>query len=326
MQLPHRRQFLQLAAGAAPLIVATRIASAPSYPTRPVRVIVPFVAAGGADIVARVIGPSLSQRLGQPIVVENRPGAGGNIGTEAVVRAAADGHTLLLVTGANAWNATLYDNLNFNFIRDIAPVATIARAAFVMEVIPSLPVRTVPEFIAYANAYRGKVNMASGGIGSPQHFTGELFQMMTGIDMLHVPYRGTAPALNGLFAGEVQVMFDTVSTSIEHIRAGKLRALAVTSTVRSDLMPDVPTVGDFVPGYEATGWLGLGAPKNTPADIVDQLNREISTMLADVTLKGRLAALGYTAFAISPADFGELIAADTEKWAKVIKFANIKPE
>jgi tripartite-type tricarboxylate transporter receptor subunit TctC len=325
MEIP-RRSILQLATGAAALAVAPRIARSQSYPARPVRVIVPFAAAGGADIVARLIGPSLSQRLGQPIVVENRPGAGGNIGTEAVVRAAPDGYTLLLVTGINAWNATLYENLNFNFIRDIAPVATIARAAFVMEVIPSLAVSTVPEFIAYAKARPGKVNMASGGIGSPQHFSGEQFRMMTGIDMLHVPYRGTAPALNGMFAGEAQIMFDTVSTSIEHIRAGKLRALAVTSPVRSDLLPDVPIVGDFVPGYEATGWLGVGVPKNTPAQIIDRLNREINTAIADATLKTRLAAVGYTAFAGSPADFGNLIAADTEKWAKVIKFAGIKPE
>jgi len=325
MGIPRRR-FLHLAAGAAALPLVPRGAHAQSYPTRPVRVIVPFAAAGGADIVARLIGASLSQRLGQPIVVENRPGAGGNIATEAVVRAAPDGHTLLLVTGVNAWNATLYDNLNFNFIRDIAPVATIARAAFVMEVIPSLPARTVPEFIAYAKANPGKVNMASGGIGSPQHFSGELFRMMTGIDMVHVPYRGTAPALNGMFAGEAQVMFDTVSTSIEHIKAGKLRALAVTSPGRSDLMPDVPIVGDFVPGYEATGWLGVGVPKNTPAQIIDRLNREINTAIADATLKMRLAAIGYAAFAGSPADFGNIIAADTEKWAKVIKFAGIKPE
>ena len=322
----HRRAFLHLAAGAAALPAASRIARGQAYPARPVRVIVPFTPAGGADITARLLGSSLSERLGQSFVIENRPGAGGNIGTEAVVRAAPDGYTLLLVTGVNAWNATLYDNLNFNFIRDIAPVASIARAFFVMEVIPSVPARTVPEFIAYAKANPGKINMASGGIGTPQHFSGELFKMMTGVDMLHVPYRGTAPALAGLFAGQAQVMFDTVSTSIEHIRAGKLRALAVTSTTSSDLLPDIPTADKFVPGYEATGWLGIGAPRSTPAEIVDRLNRAINAALADPMMKARLAAIGYSAFASMPADFGKLIADDTEKWGKVVKFAGIKAE
>jgi tripartite-type tricarboxylate transporter receptor subunit TctC len=325
MKLP-RRTFLHLAAGAAALPAASRIARAQAYPARPVRMIVPFTPAGGADIVARLMGSSLSERLGQPFVIENRPGAGGNIGTEAVVRAAPDGYTLLLVTGVNAWNATLYDNLNYNFIRDIVPVASIARAFFVMEVIPSVPARTVPEFIAYAKANPGKINMASGGIGTPQHFSGELFKMMTGIEMLHVPYRGTAPALAGLFAGQAQVMFDTVSTSIEHIRAGKLRALAVTSTTSSDLLPDIPTVDKFVPGYEATGWLGVGAPRNTAAEIVDMLNRAINAALADPMMKARLAAIGYSAFASMPTDFGKLIAADTQKWGKVVKFAGIKAE
>jgi tripartite-type tricarboxylate transporter receptor subunit TctC len=322
----HRRAFLHLAAGAAALPAASRIARGQAYPARPVRVIVPFTPAGGADITARLLGSSLSERLGQPFVIENRPGAGGNIGTEAVARAAPDGYALLLVTGVNAWNATLYDHLNFNFIRDIAPVASIARAFFVMEVIPSVPARTVPEFIAYAKANPGKINMASGGIGTPQHFSGELFKMMTGIEMLHVPYRGTAPALAGLFAGQAQVMFDTVSTSIEHIRAGKLRALAVTSTTSSDLLPDIPTVDKFVPGYEATGWLGVGAPRNTPAEIVDRLNGAINAALADPMMKARLAAIGYAAFASMPTDFGKLIAADTEKWGKVVKFAGIKAE
>jgi len=328
-QPPHllgRRQFLHLAASAAGLLVVPRIAFAQAYPTRPVRIVVPFAPGGGGDIVARLIGSALSERLGQPLVIENRPGAGSNIGTEAVARSAPDGYTLLLVTAINAWNATLYGNLKFNFMRDIAPIASIARASFVMEVIPSFPAKTVPEFIAYAKVNQGKINMASAGIGSPQHFSGELFKMITGINMLHVPYRGTPAALTGLLAGDAQVMFDTISTSIEHIRGGKLRALAVTSMTRSDLLPDIPTISEFVPGYEATGWLGLGAPKNSPAEIIDRLNKETNAALAEPSLRVRLAAVGYLAFAGSRADFSRLIADETEKWGKVIRAANIKPE
>ena len=325
MKLP-RRQFLHLAASAAGLLVVPRIAFAQAYPTRPVRIVVPFAPGGGGDIVARLIGSALSERLGQPLVIENRPGAGSNIGTEAVARSAPDGYTLLLVTAINAWNATLYGNLKFNFMRDIAPIASIARASFVMEVIPSFPAKTVPEFIAYAKINQGKINMASAGIGSPQHFSGELFKMITGINMLHVPYRGTPAALTGLLAGDAQVMFDTISTSIEHIRGGKLRALAVTSMTLSDLLPDIPTISEFVPGYEATGWLGLGAPKNSPAEIIDRLNKETNAALAEPSLRVRLAAVGYLAFAGSRADFSRLIADETEKWGKVIRAANIKPE
>ena len=325
MKLP-RRQFLHLAASAAGLLVVPRIAFAQAYPTRPVRIVVPFAPGGGGDIVARLIGSALSERLGQPLVIENRPGAGSNIGTEAVARSAPDGYTLLLVTAINAWNATLYGNLKFNFMRDIAPIASIARASFVMEVIPSFPAKTVPEFIAYAKVNQGKINMASAGIGSPQHFSGELFKMITGINMLHVPYRGTPAALTGLLAGDAQVMFDTISTSIEHIRGGKLRALAVTSMTLSDLLPDIATISEFVPGYEATGWLGFGAPKNSPAEIIDRLNKETNAALAEPSLRVRLAAVGYSAFAGSRADFSRLIADETEKWGKVIRAANIKAE
>ena len=325
MKLP-RRQFLHLAASAAGLLVVPRIAFAQAYPTRPVRIVVPFAPGGGGDIVARLIGSALSERLGQPLVIENRPGAGSNIGTEAVARSAPDGYTLLLVTAINAWNATLYGNLKFNFMRDIAPIASIARASFVMEVIPSFPAKTVPEFIAYAKANQGKINMASAGIGSPQHFSGELFKMITGVNIQHVPYRGTPAALTGLLAGDAQVMFDTISTSIEHIRGGKLRALAVTSMTLSDLLPDIATISEFVPGYEATGWLGFGAPKNSPAEIIDRLNKETNAALAEPSLRVRLAAVGYSAFAGSRADFSRLIADETEKWGKVIRAANIKAE
>jgi len=325
MKLP-RRAFLQLAAGTAALPALSRVARAQAYPARPVRIVVGYSAGGTADIFARLMGQWLLQRLGQPFIIENRPGAGGNIGTEAVVRAPADGYTLLQITASNAWNASLYDNLTFNFVGDIAPVASIVRGLGVMEVNPMFPANTVPEFIAYAKANPGKINMASGGIGSPQHLYGELFMMMTGVDMLHIPYRGTPPALTGLFAGQAQVMFDTLPTSIEHIRAGRLRALAVTSAARSDLLPDIPTVGDFVPGYEATGWLGLGAPKSTPPEIVEKLNKEINAALADPGIKARIADLGYTIFAGSPGEFGKLIADETEKWGKVIRAANIKPD
>jgi tripartite-type tricarboxylate transporter receptor subunit TctC len=323
MKLP-RRNFLYLAAGAATLPAVSRIAWAQTYPSRPVRIIVGFPPGGVADLYARLIGQWLSERLGQPFIIENRSGAGSNLATEAVVRAPPDGHTLLQVTSANAWNATLYDNLNFNFIRDIAPIASIYRAPAVLVVHPSFPAKSVPELIAYAKANPGRINMASGGVGSAAHVFGELFKMMAGVDMLHVPYRGGGPALADLLAGQVPLMFDTLSTAIEHIRAGKLRALAVTSATRSEVLPDVPTVGDFVPGYEGTGWQGLGAPRNTPAEIIDKLNKEINAGLADPRMKARVADLGGTVFASSPADFGTFIAAYTEKWAKVIKFAGAK--
>jgi tripartite-type tricarboxylate transporter receptor subunit TctC len=325
MKLP-RRQFLHLAAGAAALPTVSRIARAETYPTRPVRIIVGLAAAGMQDILARLIGQWLSERLGQPFVIENRTGGGGNIAAEAVVRAPADGYTLLTVGPSNAANATLYDKLSFNFIRDIAPVASLTRVPNVMEVHPSVPVKTVPEFIAYAKANPGRLNMASGGNGTSQHLSGELFKMMTGVNMLHVPYRGAGPALTDLLGGQVQVMFDNVSSSIEYIRAGGLRPLAVTTAMRSEVLPDIPTVGDFVPGYEASAVNGIGAPRATPTDIVDKLNREINAGLANPKLKTRLADLGASVLVGSPADYGRLIAEETEKWAKVIQVANIKPE
>ena len=325
MKLP-RRQFIRLATGAVALPAIPRLASAQSYPSRPVRLIVGFPAGGSADIVARLIGQSLSERLGQPFIIENRPGAGSNIGTETVVRAPPDGYTLLMVSAANVTNATLYDNLNFNFIRDIAPVAFMDRVANVLEVNPSVPAKTVPEFIAYAKANPGKINMASGGTGSSQHVAGELFKMMAGVDLVHVPYRGVAPALTDLLAGQVQVLFDTVPASLPHIRAGKLRALAVTTAARSEALPDVPTVGDFVPGYEASSIHGIGAPRNTPADIIDRLNKEVNAALADPKFKARIADLGGIVAVGSPADFGKIIAEETEKWAKVVKFSGAKAE
>jgi tripartite-type tricarboxylate transporter receptor subunit TctC len=325
MKLP-RRQFIRLATGAVALPAMPRLAGAQSYPSRPVRLIVGFPAGGSADIVARLIGQSLSERLGQPFIIENRPGAGSNIGTETVVRAPPDGYTLLMVSAANVTNATLYDNLNFNFIRDIAPVAFMDRVANVLEVNPSIPARTVPEFTAYAKANPGKINMASGGTGSSQHVAGELFKMMAGVDLVHVPYRGVAPALTDLLAGQVQVLFDTVPASLPHIRAGKLRALAVTTAARSEALPDVPTVGDFVPGYEASSIHGIGAPRNTPADIIDRLNKEVNAALADPKFKARIADLGGIVAVGSPADFGKIIAEETEKWAKVVKFSGAKAE
>jgi tripartite-type tricarboxylate transporter receptor subunit TctC len=325
MKLP-RRNFLHLAAGAAALPGLPRIARAQSYPSRPVRVIVPFAAGGGVDIVARLIGQWLSEQLRQPFVIENRPGGGGNIGTEAVVRAPADGYTLLLVTAANAINTTLYEKLSFNLSRDIAPVAGIIVVPNVMVVHPSVPAKTIPEFIAYAKANPGKVNMASGPIGGSSHVSGELFKMLTGTDMLLVSYRGTAPAVTDLLAGQVQVLFNSPPASIEYIKAGRLRALAVTTTTRSEVLPDVPTVSEFVPGYEASQWYGVGAPKNTPAQIVEELNKEINAGLAAPKLKARLADLGGTPIAGSPADFGKFIAEETEKWGKVIRAANIKPQ
>ena len=325
MKLP-RRNFLHLAAGAAALPVVSRIARAQTYPTRPVRIIIGFAAGGPADIVARLIAQWLSERLGQPFVIENRPGAGTNIATEAVVNAPADGYTLLLVHAANAINATLYDKLNFNFIRDIVPVASLMRAPTVLEVNPSVPAKTVPEFIAYAKANPGKLIMASGGIGAPSHVFGELFKFMTGVNLVHVPYRGAAPAVTDLLAGQVQVFFDPMPNSMGYIRAGKLRPLAITTATRSEALPDVPTVSEFVPGYEASFWFGVGAPKATPADIVDKLNKEVNAALDDPKMKARLADLGGTVLLGSPADFGKHIAEETEKWAKVIRAANIKPE
>jgi tripartite-type tricarboxylate transporter receptor subunit TctC len=289
-----------------------------------VHLIVGTPAGGGMDIVARPMGRWLSERLGQTFVIDNRPGAATNIATELVARASADGYTLLFVTALNAANVTLYDNLNF--IRDIAPVASIARLPFVVQVNPSVPAKTVPEFIAYAKANPGKINFASGGIGSTQHVAGELFNMMAGVKMVHVPYRGEAPALTDLLGGQVQVYFGPIASSIEHIRAGKLRALAVTTETRLELLPDIPTVGEFVPGYESSGWQGIGAPKNTPAETIEKLNKAINAALADREMKARLADLGATILVGSPADFGKLIVDDTEKWAKVIKFAGIKPQ
>ncbi|SRR6266851_3608849 len=321
-----RRKFLHLAAGAAALPAVSRIARAQAYPTRPVRIVVGFPAGGVADIFARLIGQWLSERLGQPFIIENRPGASGNIGTEAVVRAAPDGYTLHLTGASDAINATIYEKLNFNFIRDIAPVASLVKVPLVMVVNPSVPAKSVPEFIAYAKANPGKINLASAGNGTSLHVAGELFKMMAGINMLHVPYRGAAPAITDLIGGQVQVMFDVMPSSIEYVRAGKLRALAVTTALRSEALPEVPTVGDFVAGYEASTWFGVAAPRNTPTEMVDVLNREINAGLADPKMKARLADLGGTVLPGSPADFGKLIADETEKWAKVIKFAGIKPQ
>jgi tripartite-type tricarboxylate transporter receptor subunit TctC len=325
MKLP-RRNFLHLAAAAAALPVASRFAWAQAYPTRPVRIVVPFAPAGSTDVVARLIDQWLSEQLGQPFVIENRPGGGGNIGTDAVVRASPDGYTLLMVGGWNAINATLYDKLSFNFIRDISPVAGINREPYLIAVHPSVPAKTVPELIAYAKANPGKISMASAGSGTPSHVSGELFKMMAGVDMIHVPYRGGGPAYNDLLGGQVQIMFATTVATIGHVNAGRLRALAVTTATRSEALPDIPTVGEFVPGYETSLWLGLGAPKATPAEIVDKLNKEINAGLADPKMKARLADFGGTPFVGSPADFGKLIVDETEKWGKVIKSAGIKPD
>jgi tripartite-type tricarboxylate transporter receptor subunit TctC len=325
MKLP-RRNFLHLAAGAVALPAVSRIAWAQAYPSRPVRIIVGAAAGGSTDILARLMGQWLSERLGQPFIIENRPGAGNSIGTEAVVRAPADGYTLLLCGVFDATNATFYDKLNYNFIRDIAPVASVVRDAYVMVVHPSVRAKTLPEFIAYAKANPGRINMASAGTGASSHIAGELFKMMAGVDMVHVPYRGGGPALTDLIAGQVQVMFVSTIASIEYIKAGRLRTLAVTTATRWDGLPDIPTVGEFVPGYEASYWAGIGAPKPTPAEIVEKLNKEINAGLAEPKIKARLAELGSTALAGSPADFSKLIAEETEKWAKVIRAANIKPE
>ena len=325
MKLP-RRKFLHLAASAAALPFAPHVAKAQAYPARPVRWIVGYPPGGPTDIMARLMGQALSARLGQPFIIENRPGAGSNLATEAVVRAPADGYTLLLVSPANAINATLYEKLNFNFIRDIAPVASIAREANVMVVHPSVPAKTVPEFIAYAKANPDKINMASGGNGTPAHIAGELFKMMATVTMTHVPYRGAGPALTDLLGGQVHLFMGSLAASLEHIKAGKLRALAVTTASRSEALPDIPTVGDFLPGYEASSLQGVGAPKGTPAEIVDKLNKEINAALTDPKITARLADLGASPLVISSADFGKLLVDETEKWGKVIKVANIKPE
>jgi tripartite-type tricarboxylate transporter receptor subunit TctC len=325
VKLP-RRTFLHLAAGAAALPAVARTARAQTYPTRPVRIIVGFAPGGTGDIIARLTGQWLAERLGQPFIIENRPGGGTNIATEAVVRAPADGYTLLLVGPAQAINATLYNKLNFHFIRDITPVAGIVVGPNVMVVNPSVPATTVAEFIAYAKANAGKLNMASGGIGSLGHVSGELFKMMAGINIGHVPYRGGGPALTDLLAGQVQVYFSPLPAAIEYIRAGKLRALAVTTAARSEALPDIATVAEFVPDYEARVWAGIGAPKATPAEIVEKLNREINAGLVDPRMKARLADLGGTVLPGSSADFAKLIADETEKWAKVIRAVNIKPD
>ena len=302
-----------------------RLARAQTYAARPVHLIVGWPPGGAADLLAPLIGQPLSQRLGQPLIIENRPGAGSNIATEAVVRAVPNGSTLLHVSSVNAFNATLYDNLGFNFVRDIAPVASLCRGPGVLVVHPSFPAKSVPELITYAKANPGKINMASGRVGSPQHVYGEVFKMMTGVEMLHVPYRGGGPALTDLLAGQVSIMFDTLATSIEHIRAGKLRALAVTSAARSDVLPDTPTVGDFVPGYEASSWQGVGGPRSTPLRRLSRSSTgEINAVLADPKIRGRIADFGYTVFASSPADFRVFIAAYTQKWAEVIKFSGAK--
>jgi tripartite-type tricarboxylate transporter receptor subunit TctC len=325
MKLP-RRDFLHLAAGAVALPAVSRVARAQAYPTRPVRIVVPFAAGGNVDLFARLIGQWLSERLRQPFVIENRPGAGTTIGTEAVVRAAPDGYTLLMASTAATINATIYEKLSFNFVRDIAPVAAVVRTPFVMAVHPSVPAKTVLEFIAYAKASSGKLSMASSGMGTTPHVAGELFKMMTGVDMVHVPYRGAGPALTDLIAGQVHVYFTALPEAIEHIRVGKIRALAVTTAAQSEVLPNTPTLSGVLPGFEASFWAGFGAPKSTPTEIVDNLNKAINAGLADPEIKSRLAELGGTVLVGSPADFGKLIAAETEKWAKVIRAANIKPE
>jgi tripartite-type tricarboxylate transporter receptor subunit TctC len=321
-----RRQFLHLAAGAAALPVLPRIAMAQTYPMRPVRIIVAFPAGGPTDIAARLLGQWLSLRLGQEFIVENRAGASGNIGTEAVVRSAPDGYTLLMAVSPNTINATLYRKLSYDFLRDVVPVANVAEFPLVMEVSLSFPVKTVPEFIAYAKANPGKIAYASAGIGTPDHVAGELFKLMAGVDMLHVPYRGGAPALVDLIAGQVQARFDPLASSVEYIKAGSLRPLAVTTATHSDALPDLPVVADFLPGFEASFWCGVGAPKNTPVPIIDTLNREINAGLADPRIKARFAELGGRVLPGSPADFGKFLAEDTEKWAKVVRFAGISAD
>jgi tripartite-type tricarboxylate transporter receptor subunit TctC len=326
MKLTHRRQFLQLAAGAAALPAVSKIAQAQAYPTRPVHLIVGFAPGGSTDITARLIGQWLSERLGQSVVVENRPGAGTNIATEAVVRSPPDGYTLLMVAPSATINVTLYDKLNFVFLRDIAPVASVVRQTQIVVANPSFTAKTIPELIAYAKANPGKITMASAGIGSVGHLAGELFKMMAGVDFVHVPYRGAGPALTDLIGGQVMISFAGLAGSIEYVKSGKLRGLAVTAANRSEALPDVPTVGEFVPGYEASDWFGVVAPKNTPASIIDKLNKEVNESIADPKLVARFAQLGGTPLALTPAGFGKLLADETEKWGKVIKAANIKPE
>jgi tripartite-type tricarboxylate transporter receptor subunit TctC len=322
----HRRQLLELASAVAAASALPRLAFADDYPSRPVRIVAGFAAGGGVDITARLIGQWLTEHLGQSFVTENRPGAGGNIGTESVINSAPDGYTLLLSTVPNAVNASLYANLKFDFIRDSAPVAGIIRVPMVILLNPSVPVKTVPELIAYAKTNPGKINMASAGNGSAPHMAGELFKMMAGVDLVHVPYRGQGPALTDLLGGEVQVLFATAPGTTEYIATGKLRALAVTTAARAQVLPDLPTVGDFVPGYETSQWYGISAPKSTPAQIVQKLNREINAAIADPTMKARLAALGGEPLPGTSAEFGKLIAEETEKWAKVVRAAGIKPE
>ena len=321
-----RRAFMHLAVGAAALPAVPRLARAQAYPSRPARIIVGFTAGGATDIQARLMGEWLSERLGQQFIVENKPGASGNIGTELVAKAPADGYTLLQVVTPHAINAALYSNLNFDFIRDIAPVICIARLAYVVVVNPSVPATTIPEFIAYAKANPGKINYGSAGSGTPQNIACELFKMMTGVNLVHVPYRGGAPAINDLVSGHLQVIFAPVSEAIQQVKAGKLRALAVTTAARLDVLPDVPTVGDFVPGYEASGFGGIGAPRNTPAEIIDRLNKELNAGLVDSNIKARIVELGGTVLGGSPTEFGTIISEATEKWAKVIKFAGVKVE
>ena len=321
-----RRQFLQLAAGAAALSTLSRTASAQTYPTQPVRIIVGFAAGSGSDILARLMSQWLAERLGQSVIIENRPGAGGNVGTEAVVKATPDGYTLLKVVPANTVNDTLYQNLPFNFIRDIAPVAGMVRVPYVLVVNPSVPFNSVPELIAYAKANPGKLNFASAGVGTGIHMSGELFKMMAGVNMVHVPYRGAGNAMTDLIGGQVQLMFDTTQASIPHIKANKVRALAVTTAARSELLPDLPTVGQFVPGYEASGSFGFGAPRSTPAAIVEKLNKEINAVLADSKVKVRIAELGGAVLTGSPVEYGKLLAEESEKWGKVVRAANIKVE
>jgi tripartite-type tricarboxylate transporter receptor subunit TctC len=321
-----RRRFLYLAGAAMAAPALARIAWSQAYPSRPMHMVVGFAAGGGADIMARLIGQALGERLGQQIVVDNRPGAGTNIGTEVVVKAPPDGYTLLLVNSPAAINTTLYDNLSFDFVRDIAPIASIGRVPLVMVVNPALPAKTIPEFIAYAKANPGKVNMGSGGNGAPDHMSGELFKALAGVGILHVPYRGVAPALTDLLGGQVQVVFGTMPAVIEFIKAGKLRALGVTTATRAEGLPDVPTIAEFVPGYEASQWYGIGAPKGTPAEIIARLNKETNAVLADPKIKARLAELGASVLSGSPADFGKLIVDETAKWAKVVKLSGVKPD
>jgi tripartite-type tricarboxylate transporter receptor subunit TctC len=325
MKLPRRR-FLHLAAGAVALPAASRAARAQAYPSRPVHIIVGFAAGSAFDILARLIGQRLSERLGQPFVVDNRPGAGGTIGTEAAARARPDGYTLVIIGSPDAINTTLYDNLSFKFIRDITPVAAIARGPNVMVVHPSFPAKTVPEFIAYAKANSGRISMASAGVGSESHMAGELFKVMAGVDLVHVPYRGQAPALTDLLGGQVQVDFAVLPPSIEYAKAGKLRALAVTSAMRSEALPDVPAMAEFLPGYEASLVTGLGAPKSTPAEIIDRINRETNNALADPKMRAQITDLGDTVLSGAPADFGKLIGDEIDTWGKVIRACNIKPE